>query len=230
MSDVFEKQYNKTAQEFHESYLNKEAHQSTEAFFDVISKGIISNITNKNVLDLGCGAADDAAFYTKKGFTYYGLDVSKEMCNLAQKNKHVAEVRNESFSRHVSYEAGKFGLVVSKYAMQTSKDIAPIYSEVFRMLDVNGYFIFLVVHPFRQFLEKKKERKDYYKKELIESVIFSGKITVIEPSHTLSEYINKDFLLKFSLVDIREGSDFPSSEQIGGGMYPTYLIIVARKK
>lgn len=130
----------------------------------------------------------------------------------------------------MSYEEQQFGLIVSKYAMQTAEDINTIYKESFRMLDDGGYFAFLVVHPFRQFLEKKKIGKDYYKKETIQSIIFGGKIIVTEPTHTLSEYINKSFLEKFSLIDLKEGSDFPNSEQIGGDIYPTYIIIVAQKK
>lgn len=144
-------------------------------------------------------------------------------------NKNVTEVRNESFSSKVSFWNNQFGLIVSKYAMQTAENISPIYTDVARLLDKNGYFIFLVVHPFRQFLEKKKQSKDYYKKESIKSIIFGGKITVTEPSHTLSEYINKDFLDAFSLIDLQEESDFPNSEQINGDIYPT-IIIAAQKK
>jgi ubiquinone/menaquinone biosynthesis C-methylase UbiE len=230
MNNEFEKQYNKSVNDFNNFYLNQEAHMSTDAFFALINDKLIINIRNKNVLDLGCGAGADATFYTEKGFTYYGLDSSQEMCNLANKNKNVTEVRNESFSNNVSYSDKQFGLIISKYAIQTAHNIEPIYHNVLRMLDENGYFIFLVVHPFRQFIEKKKQGKDYYKKEIVESIIFNGKITVSEPSHTLSEYHNKDFLEKFSLLDIYEGSDFPNSEQIGTDIYPTYLIIVAQKK
>jgi len=230
MKKDFETQYNKSAHEFNEFYLNREAHQSTDDFFSMITDQVISNIKNKNVLDLGCGAGSDAVFYTQKGFSYYGLDASKDMCNLAKQNKNVTEIRNESFSSKISYADKMFGLIVSKYAIQTTEHIMPIYDEVYRMIDNNGYFIFLVVHPFRQFLEKKKQGKDYYKQELVKSVIFEGKITVIDPTHTLSEYVNKDFLTHFSLVDVREGSDFPNSEQINGDIYPTYLIIVAQKR
>jgi ubiquinone/menaquinone biosynthesis C-methylase UbiE len=230
MDEDFEKQYDKNAHDFHEFYLNHEAHLSTDDFFSLIKQEIVLNIKNKCVLDLGCGGGADATFYTKNGLIYYGLDASREMCELARKNNDVTEVRNESFSNKTSYGDKQFGLIVSKYAIQTSENITPIYDEASRILDKDGYFIFLVVHPFRQFLEKKKQGKDYYKKELVKSIIFGGKITVTEPSHTLSEYINKDFLERFSLVDIHEGSDFPNSEKINGDTYPTYLVILAKRK
>ena len=60
MNDSFIKQYDKSAQEFNEYYLNQEAHKSTDAFFAMVSDDIVSGIKNKNVLDLGCGAGADA--------------------------------------------------------------------------------------------------------------------------------------------------------------------------
>lgn len=228
--DTFEKQYDKTAEEFNEFYDNQEAHVSTDAFFSVITDEIVSSIGNKKVLDLGCGAGKDAAFYVQKGLSYSGVDASVEMCALAKQDKNVSDIRNESFSQKMSFDSKEFGLIVSKYAIQTAQEIKPIYDEVYRLLDDRGYFAFLVVHPMRQFIEKKKQGKDYFKKELVESIIFDGKITVTEASHTLSEYLNSDFLSKFSLVDIKEGYDFPASEQINGDTYPTFLIIVAQKK
>ncbi len=230
MKDNFETQYDKNAVEFNEFYLAQEAHQSTDAFFSIITDDLVSNINNKKVLDLGCGAGADASFYTQKGFVYSGADASEEMCVLAKENKNVTDIRNESFSCKLSFGDKSFGLIVSKYAMQTAENIAPIYDETYRMLDDNGYFIFLIVHPMRQFLEKKKNGKDYFKQEFVQSVIFDGKITVTEPTHTLSEYLSDDFLKKFSLLSIKEGYDFPASEQIGGDIYPTYLIITAQKK
>ncbi len=158
----------------------------------------------------------------------FGL--SAEMCTLAKQDNNVSDIRNESFSSKMSFNSKEFGLIVSKYAIQTAQEIKPIYDEVYRLLDDQGYFTFLVVHPMRQFIEKKKQGKDYFKKELVESIIFDGKITVTEASHTLSEYLNSDFLNKFSLVDIKEGYDFPASEQINGDIYPTFLIIVVQKK
>lgn len=230
MTDNFETQYNKTAKEFNDFYLNQEAHQSTDAFFNCVSMDIINTLPNKNVLDLGCGAGADADFYIKQRLRYFGIDASEEMVALALNNHNVSNVRNETFSQRMSYADKQFGLIVSKYAIQTAEHIAPIYEEVHRMLDDRGYFIFLVVHPLRQFLEKKKQGKDYFKKEIVGSVIFGGKIIVSEPTHTLTEYLSADFLNKFSLLSIKEGMDFPNSEQINGDVYPTYLIITAQKK
>jgi ubiquinone/menaquinone biosynthesis C-methylase UbiE len=227
---MLDRQYNKTALDFTKYYENNESFVSANAFFSIITDELVSSIKNKKTLDLGCGAGRDADFYTSKGFSYTGVDSSVEMCNLALKNENVSEIRNESFSEKMTFEDSQFGLIVSKYAIQTASEIKPVYDEVYRMLDDNGYFIFLVVHPMRQFLEKKKSGKDYFKRELVDSIIFDGKITVTEPSHTLGDYLNQSFFKMFSLIDIQEDFDFPASEQVNGDVYPTFLIVVAQKK
>ncbi len=226
----FDEQYNKTAKQFNELYLDQKAHVSTNDFFACVKKYAIEKTPNDTILDLGCGAGADSSFYVSHGLKYFGVDTSSGMCEMANQNENVSEVRNESFSENISFDDKKFGLIVSKYAMQTSEKIHPIFENANRLLVDDGYFAFLVVHPLRQFLEKKKVGKDYFKQEVVESIIFDGAITVMEPTHTLQEYLSHYFFENFSLVALKEGYDFPASEQIGGDIYPTYLIVVAQKK
>lgn len=82
----------------------------------------------------------------------------------------------------------------------------------------------------RQFFEKKTENKDYFEKTEVESILFGGKLTVVEPTHTLQEYLSDDFLKKFELIDFFEKDDFYSAEKIGESNYPTYFIIIAKKR
>jgi len=58
----------------------------------------------------------------------FGL--SAEMCTLAKQDKNVSDIRNESFSSKMSFNSKEFGLIVSKYAIQTAQEIKPIYDEV----------------------------------------------------------------------------------------------------
>jgi len=218
--------------------LNKQYNRITETY-DTLRKGfnelsdnefknILKNITYGNVLDLACGNGDMIAYMQSAGIRCAGVDSSSEMVALAKHNTG-ADIRCEDFA-HTSFEAESFDLITSKWAMQTSAEIDPIYTEALRLLKKDGYFVFLVAHPLRQFLEKKKAGKDYFKKEVVDSIIFDGAITVYEPSHTMKEWLSKTFLSLFTLVSIDEGAEFPAAEQIGGDIYPTYLIITAQKK
>jgi ubiquinone/menaquinone biosynthesis C-methylase UbiE len=197
---------------------------SDTAFLECITPFI--SPTGK-ALDFGCGSGD-LIQHISKYMECAGIDTSSEMVSVAKKVTG-ADIREEDFA-HTSFADNSCTLVVSKWAMQTSREIDPIYSEARRVLVSGGHFIFLVVHPFRHFLEKKKVGKDYFQQEIVQSVIFDGTITVEEPTHTMQEYLSDFFLKNFSLVAIKEGAEFPAAEQLGGDIYPTYLIIAAQKK
>lgn len=218
------KQYNSIAEDFKNIFGVMNAGSITE-FKKSLS--LVMKATG-TMIDFGCGTGDVIEHCKALGWNGCGVDSSVEMVVLAQQNTK-ADIRCEDFA-NTSFESNSFDLVTSKYAMQTSADIAPIYDEAARLLKKDGHFVFLVGHPLRQFLEKKRQGKDYYKKEIVESIIFDGAMTVYEPTHTLTEYLGKDFTNHFNLIDLVERSDFPSSEQIGGDIYPTYLIITAQKK
>jgi ubiquinone/menaquinone biosynthesis C-methylase UbiE len=120
-------------------------------------------------------------------------------------------------------------VVVSKWAIQTSPEIEPIYKEVARVLKPNGAFLFLACHPLRQFLEKKKHPKDYFKKEMVESILFGGKVVVQEPSHTMNEYLSPFFFEHFRLQGYFEGFD-DAIEMVDGDTYPGFSIFRASRK
>lgn len=199
---------------------------SVEALQSVLSPLLKKKI--RNALDFGCGHGDMILYFQSQNIPCDGVDSSEKMTAVAKQNTD-ADIRCEDFA-HTSFNDESFDLITSKWAMQTSAEIDPIYSEAYRLLKPGGYFVFLTVHPIRQFLEKKKIGKDYFKKEIVDSIIFDGAITVYEPSHTMKEYLSETFLSLFTLISIEEGAEFPAAEQIGGDIYPTYLIITAQKK
>ncbi len=203
---------------------------SDEAFKKLLTLILEPNLTlsAKKIIDFACGNGDMIKYFQERGIQCCGVDSSSEMVTLAKQNTG-GDIRCEDFAK-TSFESNSFDLVISKWAMQTSADIDAIYTEAARLLKSDGHFVFLVVHPFRQFLEKKKQGKDYFKKEIVDSIIFDGAITVHEPSHTLKEYLSETFFKLFTLTGINEGAEFPAAEQIGGDIYPTYLIITAQKR
>ena len=217
-------QYNSISQTY--DLLRKDFNEISDTSFRNILDPLIIGITS--AIDFACGNGDMILYLQSRGITCAGVDSSSEMVALAKAHTS-ANIRCEDFA-HTSFKGELFDLVTSKWAMQTSPDINPIYKEAARLLKQSGYFVFLVVHPLRQFLEKKKHGKDYFEKQIVESIIFDGAITVQEPSHTLKEYLSNFFFKNFTLLSINEGAEFPAAEQIGGDIYPTYLIITAQKK
>lgn len=180
------------------------------------------------ILDLACGDGEDILYYQKLGVSAYGQDSSKEMLEIAKTKVSNAEFRLSDFSK-IDFEDGFFDVVLSKYAIQTAEDILPIYKEVYRVLKSGGTMMVLVTHPFRQFMERKNLSEDYFLQRIVDSNVFKEQITFKEPTHTMNEYLNKDFLSKFDIVDFKEVWD-PAAEQVGGGKYPGFFILKAIKR
>lgn len=127
----------------------------------------------------------------------------------------------------------KFDGVVSKWAIQTSFDVPQLLREATRVLKVGGMLVFLTKHPMMQWKEKVRDNghpSDYFKQSIVTSNIYDGTIVLKEPSHTMGEYLSPEFLSNFELLSYQEYSEFPASEQIDGDTFPTFFIVVARRK
>ena len=214
------KQYNHFAQKYSEVVVENNQ-DSIKAYFRYLDIPLKA----KQVLDLGCGDGYDLSQIKLKGAAIFGVDSSEEMVRLAQLNNPEGNIKVGFFEK-IPFSDRSFDVVVSKWAFQTSAHIDPIYHEIARVLKPNGQLIYLSCHPIRQFIEKKRKGKDYFKKEIVESVFFDGQITAKEPSHTMNEYLSPTFFELFTLESYEEGFD-SGAEKVDGDIYPSYFIIKA---
>ncbi|MEI6316259.1 MAG: class I SAM-dependent methyltransferase [bacterium] len=219
------KQYNEFAENFADKHKNLD--EITQASFQKALLGIV--FKDKKVIDLGCGDGYDLLKLQEKGAIVYGLDASEEMIKLAKAKNSQGNFEN-GFFENIPYADASFDVVISKYAMQTSKDVPKILEEVGRILKPGGKLVYVVTHPVRQFMEKKKANKDYFEQEVVDSVLFDGAITVHEPSHTLAEYLNPEFLKNFDLTFYEEKFDPSNAEMVEGSSYPAFLCVGAKRK
>lgn len=190
------------------------------------------NLKARKVLDVGCGDGIDLQKISKQGAYVYGVDPSEELIKTAKNNnpKGYFEV---GVGETLSYTDASFDYVISKYALQTSPNIQKIFKEVARVIKKDGLVLMIIKHPFQQYLEKIRDygnSANYYEQKVVTSSIFSGSIILKEPSHTMTDYFNESFFKNFELLDYQEASDFPASEQMSGGIYPTFFVIKARRK
>ncbi len=220
-----DKQYNSIANLFEkETSLKDNNHISKYDFY----KTLEGSLKDKKVLDVGCGDGIDAEYYRFLGGEVVGIDSSEGLLEIAKKKYPNIEYVN-CLAENLPFENSSFDSVYSKYALMTSKNIQPIFDEVYRVLKQGGEFIYLVTHPLRQFIERKENNGDYFKQKIVNCLILDGTVELQEPTHTMNEYLNKSFFERFELIDFRESWD-PASEQINQNKYPGYFIIKARKK
>ena len=217
------KQYNAFAKKYSEVFMehNQDSITAYFRYLDIPLEG-------KSILDLGCGDGYDLSQIKLKKAIIFGIDASEEMVKLAQQKNPEGMIKI-GFFENIPFEDHLFDVVISKWAFQTSANIEPIYHEIARVMKPNGLLIYLSGHPIRQFIEKKCKNKDYFKKEIVESVFFDGQVIAKEPSHTLNEYLSPVFFEYFTLESYEEGCD-SAAEKVNGDIYPSYFIIKAKKK
>lgn len=183
----------------------------------------------KTILDAGCGEGTELAFCQGKGAKVYGIDTSKEMVRLAKEKVPDATVSVGDFT-HLPFEDNFFDAVITKHAIHIASDVSTVISEFTRVLKTNGVLVILTVHPIRQFMEKKKKNKDYFKQEIVESILFGGLVKVKEPTHTMNDYLSDGFLQTYDMLAFNETYDPYSAEKVDGDAYPGFMIIKARKR
>jgi ubiquinone/menaquinone biosynthesis C-methylase UbiE len=216
-------QYDGYAEDFS---INQQKQNQTSRTF--MYQFVGTDLSSKKVLDLACGDGIDAEHYRNIGADVIGIDASKELIEIA-KSKYPNNFFDVGFAENLPYPDNSFDAIYSKYAIMTSADMQPIFDEVYRTLKTGGEFIYLVTHPFRQFIERQDLSADYFKQTSVKSHILDNTVTVIEPTHTMNEYFNSDFFSKFELLDFEEVYD-PAAESIRAARYPGFFIVKARKK
>ncbi|MBD3209649.1 class I SAM-dependent methyltransferase [Candidatus Woesearchaeota archaeon] len=217
-------QYDKFAKTFVEGTDTHNAISRKEYYtmlIDIAMKG-------KTILDVGCGDGYDIKLFEQQGAHCYGIDASNELVRLASDNTQANIITGNM--EHLPYEDQTFDLVVSKYALQASTKVPQVLAEMDRVLKPGGTMAYLAVHPLRQFLEKKKHPKDYFTQEIVTSVFFGGTVSAHEPTHTMNEYLNPEFLSKYRITHFSEHGDFPSSEKVNGDTYPCFFVLKAIKQ
>ena len=207
------------------SEINEEnSHDSIKAYFRYLDQ---IPLKDQYVLDLGCCDGHDLSRIKTKGAHIYGIDILDEMVKLSKKNNPEGTFKIGFFDE-IPFPDHTFDLVISKWSFQNAAEIDPIYYEVNRVLKPGGQFLFLASHPFRQFLEKKRKGKDYFKKEIVETTFFNGQLTEHAPSHTLNEYLSPLFFKTFTLEAFEE-ANAEGAETIDGDIYPSYFIVKAKR-
>ena len=89
-----------------------------QVFFDIIK---FSKINKKSyILDIGCGSGLSTLPFAKKGYDITGIDISKEMIEMAKNNAHGYKNLKYIASSFETYnfKSNRFDLIISGQAFQ----------------------------------------------------------------------------------------------------------------
>lgn len=112
------------------------------------------------VLDLGCGSGLLTRWLKAKGLNVQGLDFSHGLIDIAKKeNPDITFTTSNIIS--TPYPVESFDIIVSGLVLHYVQDLCTVFSEVARILNTNGVFIFTMHHPFDEVLEVSRSDKTY---------------------------------------------------------------------
>ena len=183
-------------------------------------KKILNNVEQINkkkvkILELGFGGGDLAYNLIKKGHEYTGIDISKNLVNAAKKK--CKKLKNKkykficgSIDKNLAFQSNHFDIVIVCGVMQYITKPLKTFSEIFRVLKKNCYFIcvqsnFLMLRNFLNFksflnriiclvLDEKYEVSSSFRSLLLETKLkkfFQGKI---KKKIATSKFCNKNYV------------------------------------
>ncbi|KRE05139.1 methyltransferase [Bacillus sp. Root239] len=111
---------------------------------------LLGDVTDANVLDLGCGKAGFGMELLAQGcFSYRGVDGSTNMIKAAHQqlsNYQNAKIIHKSME-HYTPPRAEYELVTARLFLHYMEDLASIFIKVNQALKPEGRFIFSVEHP-----------------------------------------------------------------------------------
>jgi len=120
--------------------------------------GLLGNLDCKKVLDLGCGAGQNAIALAKMGASVLGIDFSTRQIKIAEalaekEGQYLNFVRGD-ISNISKLKSSSFDLVLSACAIAFVENISATFSGAYRVLKRGGRFILSDMHPLQYILDE----------------------------------------------------------------------------
>lgn len=199
---------------------------------------ILGDITNKQILDLGCGSGYFTAELAKSAQSVIGTDFSENFIKICQKK--YKNYKNLTFAQHnaktkIPFTDDVFDLVISKMVLQYVDQIDIFAKESFRVLTKSGKLVVVIDHPFhaQYYYAQQKVGKpnpkypklrDYFSEKPSEKISLWGKVRLTWYPRSIAEYVNIFITAGFKLLQMNE---LPEEEN--GIIIPRILILVFQK-
>lgn len=111
-------------------------------------KSMLPDLKDKKILDLGCGAGGMSRYFAENGAKrVLGVDISKNMINLAKKENNYKNVEFKVLEmERILKIKEKFDMVFSSLAFHYVEDFEKLMKDISNLLNPNGILIFSQEH------------------------------------------------------------------------------------
>jgi len=236
-----EKAYDKLAEFYHKKRLKgKTFNQLIER---PASFALLGNVKRKKVLDAGCGSGIYSNLLAKKGAKVSGLELSKEMLDIAKDYCKYYKIDFKQGSiDNIPYKNNSFDIILSSLVIHYLKNPEKAFKEFNRVLKKNGTLVFSTHHPvFAAMHDLKKVRgknimsiEDYFKEKKYFWKLHGNKTKI--PSYTFNLKRLVDIVNQNGFIIERIEEPFISKKVKGLPKHlkkwvgvPTFIVVRCRK-
>lgn len=140
--------YNKVAKKYHQSRKDKTkvGFQCKEVERPMMFKLVPKILKSSVLLDIGCAGGIHLKEYVKRGAECHGVDLSKNLINIAKKESPESEVKIGSIYK-IPFKKNSFDIITASLVLDHVQEISKAIKEVKRVLKKQGIFIFTIPHP-----------------------------------------------------------------------------------
>lgn len=165
----------------------------TRDFDKIVTQISLTDLKDKNVLELGCGTGKNTEFLVQNAKLVVAMDFSKEMLQIAKEKIKAENVtfKTQDLTQSWDLSTETFDVVVGNLVLEHIENLKPIFQEVFRVLKPNGILFLCELHPYKQ-LKGSKAR------------FSEDKVKITAFIHEISEFISVSLEVGFKVSECKE--------------------------
>jgi SAM-dependent methyltransferase len=198
---------------------------------DEADAGVLGVVDGRDVLEIGCGAAQCARWLSLRGARAVGLDLSHRQLQHGRRLDGSTGVTVPTVcatATSLPFAAGSFDACFSAFgALQFVEDAATVVAEVARVLRSEGRFAFSVTHPVRWALPDDPGTaglvvtSSYWDRTpYVEQDAETGEVRYAEHHRTVGDWVRLLAAAGFVLEDLLEPEWPPGHDRVWGGWGP----------